>query len=513
MIAQIRERFPQMALLFGFLLTILALVYRYGFPFQPRWIFTTLIGLGVLLLLVGLFQIYQLRRRSISHRALRYGANTLFVTILFLGIVGMLAFLTTRHHIRKDLTEKGLYSLAPQTVQLLKQLTRDIQITAFYKTGEEELTRQWLENYAYYSSRIHYRFVDPLEQPALAKQYGDVDYATIVVESGANQVKIDGNELSENKLTNAILKVTRTQSKTIYFLTGHGEHDVESEETAPDGYSLLAQGLRDENFTVKTLNFVETRGIPSDCAALIIAGARSDLLPFERDSLKAYLDRGGKLGVFLDPGAKSNLVSLLEQYPLEVGNNLILDVSGIGQLYGMGPQVVLVSKYENHPMFQEFDLTTYFPEACSVVKKESQSDSIEVQELFKSLPTTWAETDYDREPLEYNEGKDIQGPVSMAVSVTVQIDSVKRARLLVIGDSDFATNQHIQNAGNRDLALNLINWLAEQEDMITIRPKEIEDRRVTITADQSALILLISVFVIPLVTVVAGVVVYFKRRK
>ncbi len=510
--AAMKNRFSQIALFSGMILLLGGLVIRVVKP-TSGWIAAALVVIGVILAGYAGYQYVGQRRERFSKRALQYGANTTLVTVVFLGIVGMLAFLTTRHHLRKDLTEKHLFSLAPQTVSLLKKLDHPVHIVAFYKSGDEDRARRMLENYAYHTKQIRFEFVDPIENPVLAKQYGDVDYGNIFVESGKNRVKLNGKELSESKLTNAILKVTRSVQKTIYFLTGHGEHDIASDETDAAGYRKFAEGLRNENFAVKSLNLATDRQIPKDCSALLIAGPSTDLLPFEQDSIRSYLKHGGRVGVFVDPGVKKGWVKLLRRYHVRVGDNLILDASGLGQLYGMGPQVVLVSKYEDHPIFHEFDVTTYFPEACSVMPDSDAGDSVTTQVLFRSLPGTWAERDYNREPLSFEKGVDIEGPVPVATVVTVKVDSTRKARLLVVGDSDFATNQHIGNAGNYDLALNMVNWLAEQEDMITIRPKEIEDRRIALTQQDSVLMLLLSVFILPVVIVVIGVTVYFKRKK
>ena len=472
------------------------------------WISTVSLILGLSLLGAGVYYRLKFKDRVRSKRALQLGAASGLNTLIFVGILALLAFITTRHHARADLTQKGLFSLADQTKKVLEKLDKDVKIYAFYKEGDETLPRDLLEQYAYRSKHINFEFVDPNKKPQLAKQYNITQYGTVVVESNGRRETI--TELNEANLTNAILKATRDVEKMVCFTTGHGEKDIESEK--PRGYKFIADGIRKDNYMVRTVNIIQDKGIPRECNVLIIAGPTTDFFPAELDSIKDYIERGGRVMVLVDPNWKPSIVEFLKQYNIQVDNDLIVDFSGVGQLFGMGPAVPLVAKYENHPMFKEFNVMTFFPEACSVRPLENGQEGITTTVLFKSAPRSWGETDFTAGKVQYDEGKDLKGPLSMAVLATKKLDNQKKAHVLVVGDSDFGMNAYVRNSGNYDLFLNMVNWLAEEEDMVTIRPKEFDDRRVTLTERDSKVVLYVSVIGLPLVIIIAGLMVYYRRR-
>ncbi len=473
------------------------------------WVSTISLILGIGLLGTGLYYRQKFNDRVRSKKAIQLGAASGLNTLIFIGILALLAFVTTRHHLRADLTQKGLFSLAEQTKTVLEKLDKDVHIYAFYKKGDETIPRDLLEQYAYRSKHIHFEFIDPNQKPQLAKRYNITQYGTVVVESQGRRETI--TELNEANLTNAILKATRDVEKMICFVTGHGERDINSEK--PRGYKIIADGIRRDNYIVRTVNIIQDKGIPSECTVLIIAGPTADFFPAELDSIKDYIERGGRVLALIDPNWKPSLVEFLKQYKIQVDNDLIVDFSGVGQLFGMGPAVPLVAKYENHPMFREFNVMTFFPEACSVRPlEEGGDDAVTVQTLFKSAPRSWGEMDFASGKVKYDEGRDLQGPLSMAVLATKTLDQQKKAHVLVVGDSDFGINAYVRNSGNYDLFLNMVNWLAEEEDMVTIRPKEFDDRRVTLTERDSKVVLYVSVIGLPLVIVIAGLMVYYRRR-
>ncbi|RMG62298.1 MAG: hypothetical protein D6715_12425 [Calditrichaeota bacterium] len=472
------------------------------------WVSTVSLILGLVLAGVGVYHQRKYSRKQVDRRTLMYGGTSALSTLVFLGIITLLAFLTTRHHARADLTEKGLFSLAPQTKKVLKDLNKEVKIWAFYKQSDATMAQDLLDEYAFRSRYISYQIVDPNQKPQLARRYQITKYNTVVVESGGKRETIE--ELNESNLTNAIIKVTRELDKVVYFVTGHGEKDIESDK--PDGYKFFADGIKKENYIVKTLNLAESKSVPEDCSVLVIAGPQADFFPFELDSIKAYLEKGGKVMVLIDPMWKPGLVDLLKEYNIQVDDDIVVDNSGIGMLFGMGPEVPLVSRYEKHELFKDFNITTFYPVACSVRPLEEDRAKFTTEVLFRTSRNSWGEKDYQHREVTFNAGKDIKGPVSLAVLSTKTLDGGKKAQLLVVGDSDFASNAYIRNSGNYDLALNMVNWMAEEEDLITIRPREFDDRRVNLTQKQSKTVLYVSVFALPLMIILAGVVIYYRRR-
>jgi len=501
------KRYANIALTVGIVLFLYSFV-NFSLNQLWDWISTVSLILGLVITALGGYYRYRFREKEISKRSVLYGANTLLSSLIVLGIIVLLAFVTSRHHARADLTARGLFSLAEQTKSILNDLNKEVQIYAFYKKSDEVMARDLLEEYAYRSKFIKYQFIDPNQKPQLARRYNVTQYNTVIVESGGKRETI--TDLNESNLTNAIIKVTRELDKVIYFTVGHGERDIENDQ--PEGYKKAAEGIRKENYQVKTLNLAQDKKIPEDCSVLVIAGPKSDFFEFELDTIKKYIENGGKLMVLIDPQWKPSLVNFLKQFKIKVGDNIVIDASGVGQLFGMGPEIPLVSRYEKHDIFKEFNIMTFYPIACSVEPLSEGESGFSTKVLFRSTPSSWGETDYMDHKVGFNEGKDLKGPVPLAVVSTKTVRENKKAQILVVGDSDFASNAYIRNSGNYDLFLNEINWLAEEEDMITIRPKEIDDRRVNLSARDSKIVLYVSVIALPLIVVVAGVFIYFRRR-
>lgn len=501
------KRYSGIAIIVGLLLFLYSFV-NYSINQLWDWVSTLSLLVGLIVGGIGIYYFLRFRERKVSAQTIKYGSNLAISSVVFLGIVILLAFITTRHNARADLTQAGLFSLADQTTTVLKGLDKPVAIYAFYKESDKVRAEDLLDEYAHRSKLIKVQFIDPNEKPQIARQYQVTQYNTVVVESGPKMETI--TDLNESNLTNAIMRVTRELDKVIYFTTGHGEVDIENEDA--QGFKTFVDGIKKENYHVETINIAEERKIPDDCSVLVIASPRADFFEFELDTIAKYIDNGGKLLAMIDPQWKPELVNFLKNYNIEVGDNIIVDASGLGQLFGMGPEVPLVSKYEDHEMFEDFRSMTFFPIACSVQPMEDGDSDVSTTVLIRTSQNSWGETNYQDREVSFNRDEDVPGPVPIAVVATNTIQSNKKSQLLVIGDSDFAKNAYIRTSGNYDLALNMINWLAEEEDMITIRPKEVDDRRVTLTQKQSKTIMYVSVIGLPLLIIIAGTIIYFKRR-
>ena len=501
------KRYSSIALVAGFLLFVYSFV-NYSINQLWDWASWLSLILGLVIGGFGAYYIFRFRQKEVSAKTIKYGTNLAVSTVAFLGIIILLAFITTRQHVRADLTEGALFSLADQTKKVLKDLNKEVNIYAFYEKTAQTSAEDLLEEYTYRSKFVHVEFIDPNEKPQIARQYQVTKYNTVVVSSGPKTETI--TDLNEGNLTNAILKVTRDLDKVVYFTTGHGEVDIESDDA--QGYKKFVDGIKKENYLVKTIIVAQEKNIPEDCSVLVIASPKVDFFPAELDSIGKYLDKGGKLMVLVDPQAQPSLVNFLKNYKIDVGNNLVVDASGLGQLFGMGPEVPLVSSYEKHEIFKEFNTMTFYPQACSVSPMDKGDSKVSTTVLFKTGQNSWAEADYQTREVSFNQDRDMKGPVPIAVVATKTLADNTKSQILVVGDSDFAKNAYIRNSGNYDLALNMINWLAEEQDMITIRPKEIDDQRVTLTEKQNKTIMYLTVIGLPLIIIIAGAVVYFKRR-
>ncbi len=466
-----------------------------------------LVGLGYFV-----FDYYKNREKELSKRNLQYGSNIIVQVVIVIGIVALLAFITTRQHLRSDWTENQLYSLADQSEKVISGLDKDVGIIAFFRESEQKGAQDLLDEYSFDSDYITVEFVDPDEKPQIAKQYQVNQYNSIVVESGIKRETIQ--ELSEANLTNAILKVTRDVEKTVYFVSGHGERSITQDGT--ESYKQAAEAIKKENYLVKELNLVrriaDGKGVPDSCTVLAIVQPKSNFFPQELDSIKSYVDKGGKLLVMLDPERGNDIADFFLNYHVEVGNNMVVDGSGMGQLFGAGPAMPLVSKYDSSiPITKDFNVMTFYPQACSVVPQEDKG-GYDIKEVLKTGANSWAELDFRNREVGFNDGRDIPGPVTIAVLIEKSVAD-KKLGIALFGDSDFAKNGYFKNQGNADLFLNTVNYLAEEEDLISIRPKEIDDRRVTLTQAEVTTVFYLVVIAIPLLVIIAGVVFYIRRGK
>jgi len=497
----------------GAVLLLFSLVY-----YSITNIWDTINWITIVLGLAGIgyfvFDYYKNREKEISKRSVQYGSNIVAQIVIVIGIVALLAFISTRQHLRSDWTENKLYSLADQTEKVISGLDKDVKIIAFFKESDQIRVKDELDKYIYESDFVEVEYVDPDEIPQIAIQYQVKEYNSLVVESGAKKEII--KNLNEANLTNAIIKVTRDVEKTIYFLTGHGERSIS--EDGNESFKQAAEAIKKENYLVKKLNLLmrinSGKGIPDSCSVLVIANPRNNFFTSELDTIQKYIDSGGKALIMLDPENNQDIRLFIEQYKVKVGDDIVFESDMMRRLMSGGPGTLLINDYDkNIHITKDFNnsINTLFPLACSVMPMDDKGE-FEIKDMLKTSVNSWAELDYRTREVGFNEGRDIPGPVTIATLIEKNVKD-KKMSLVLFGDSDFAKNGYFKNQGNADLFLNTVNYLAEEEDLISIRPKEIDDRRVTLTQAEVTTIFYLVVIAIPLLVIIAGVVFYIKRGK
>jgi ABC-type uncharacterized transport system involved in gliding motility auxiliary subunit len=467
------------------------------------WI-TVVLG-AVLVILYIVFHFSDLKRR-LSLRSVRQGGNALLTALMVLLILGGLNFVANRHTLRLDFTAGKQFSLSDQTKLVLKKLKKDVRVTAFYQDNKRDAMASLLKSYGSQSTRFRYEFVDPDKKPALAKQVGITSYNTTVLECGGNAERVTTQQ--EQDVTNALIKVTRDSKKVVYFLQGHGEPDIDNAERG--GYASAKKAVEKENYIIQKISLAEKKLVPSDCAILIMNGPQKALFPSELDSIQAFLERGGRAFLMVDPEVPG-FDSFFAKWGIKLGDDVVVDNSGMGQLFGMGPAVPLVSTYETHPITERFSLMTFFPYARSMSPKADKPADVSVQSILKTSQYSWGETDLNRlrkNMARNDKNQDLQGPVSIGVVITKG-----KSRLVAIGDSDFGNNSYFSVQGNGDLFMNVVSWLAEQEDLISIRAKKPEDRRVFLSEQAMRLTWIITFVIMPLAAVAAGVLITIRRKR
>jgi len=448
-----------------------------------------------------------------SRRSSQLGTNTTILALAVLAILGLLNFVSYRHHKRFDLTSEKLYTLSDQTKKVVGGLSQDISIVRFAKSPNLQLNDLMTE-YKNLSSHIKFENVDPTEKPEIAKEYGATHMGDVIIAAGPKHQPIEpsmgeGPELtySEQDVTAAIMKVTRNRVKMVCFVTGHGEKALS--DNGAQGYGLVDQGLRKEGYNTNSVNLVTENGVPASCDILVIAGPAQGYFPQEAALVSKYIDAGGKLLIEIDPETDPKLSEILQAWNINVGTNVVVDASGVGRLFGTGPEIPLVVDYGDSPITKNLQGgMTFFELARTVSIADNAKSDLQAVELLKTSSRSFTIPKLMRE-VQFN--PKTAGPLSLGVAANRQSGD-KSSRLVVIGNSAFAENQWLGLQRNGDFFFNTIDWLAEDENLISIRPKPPTARRITLTESQMAALRWFELLVLPGLVVLTGISIWWKRR-
>lgn len=438
-----------------------------------------------------------------------------FATLaLALAIAVFVYLILETYHYRFDLSRQKVYSLSPQTLRILDVLAKEpIRVTAFFR--ETQPSRAPFENllkeYAYHHRDFHYEFVDPDRSPVRARRYGVDQYETVVVEARGKREKT--RRFGEETMTNLLAKLLLEEPKNILFATGYGAPSLE-DVREKSGFGLFKQALLDANYIVRE-TVLSRAGVPEGTDLLVLAGPHVDLLNEELEVIRTFFDGGGGVLFLVDPvdrGEGKNLeLFLSEHFGVQLGNDVVVDK--ISKLFGADYLIPLVSDYKPHAMTQGFRLASFFPIARSVRSAKEIPPALEVTEIAWTGAGSWAETDLknlEEGTAEFSDQSDQAGPLPIAAAVSKKKG---RGRALVLGDSDFINNGHLNLSGNKDFILNAVAWLTGDDLSITIRPRERETTPLFLNEDQQAYLFYGPVLTPPLIFLTLGAGVFFFRRR
>jgi len=519
-----KERIPLLVGGAGVLLLLIGII---GGAIEGRLgpLFLTPLIVGLAAVLLALYTSGKVVRTWMSRRSTRYGANMAIMIVVAFAIVIVVETLSYHYYKQFDVTGDRLNSLSAQTVQILKGLAKGdkkVQVTAFVRDSARKGYRDLLDLYTYETDRLKYELIDLDKNPLLAKKFEVRAYGTLMIESGENSQKVEIP--GEQQIANAILRVTRTSKKTVYFLKGHGEADIS--DTKKEGFSQAKRAIELENLLVKDLVLLRAKEVPKDASVVIIAGPQKPVLEAERKMLDDYIrKRSGSVMFLIDPQTDSKLEGFLKGFGVTLPEDMIVD--RMSRLFGANELTPVITQYAKHKITEGFNTASFFPLARSVRVAEPGKPprKIKAQVLAMTGPGSWAETDLEtlaKGEAELDEKKDSKGPVPVAAVITVETKEAnpsegelgQNARLIVFGNSRFASNQVLGAAGNRDLFLNSLSWLAHQEDLISIRPRSRQGSGpIFMSAAQSRAIFFLPVIVLPGLVLLSGFTVYMRRRK
>ncbi|OFV90176.1 MAG: hypothetical protein A3J75_00455 [Acidobacteria bacterium RBG_16_68_9] len=474
-------------------------------------------GAGALALIAYLTAGVDNLRGFLGERSTKYGANTVLASVLFVAILGVLAYLSTRYHHRFDLTEANVFSLSPQSAQVVKSLDKDLRLQAFVEGGINPQVRDLLDSYRYASSTVSFEMIDPDRHPELAEQYKISQYNTVHVEYGEASTTV--STPTEEAITNAIIKLTRAAQQTVCFIEGHGEADIGAAEDAR-GMSQAKLALENENYQVKKVLLLNQESVPSECSVVLVAGPAKPYFEHELRGIERHLRGGGRAMFLLPPRAGAEFQPFLANWGVKLGDDVVVDqVLRLfqGPALGLEP---LAETYGAHDITRDFKGRTIFPMTRSVQSEAAGKKGLQVSELVKTSPSSWAETDlaglFERHEARLDE--DQKGPISIAAAVEAQLKEMGEekdgvARLAVFGSAQFADNRNLEGTFyNRDLFLNAVGWLVGQADLLSIRPRTLRASRVSFSQEEGTIIFYLSVLLVPELLLIAGLAVWWRRE-
>ena len=470
----------------------------------------------------------------LQKRQTKYGAYVVAYVLVVFALVTLANWAVNRHASDVtgflglppswDLTATKRYSLSDQTRKIVRGLDREVTIHYFDRKDQFDRARDLLENYNHLSPRLSVEYVDPDRKPAIAKQYEIRTYGTIILATGGRRE--EASLLDEESITNTLIRLLKTGPKNVCFVEGHGERGLDDSERK--GFSGAKKALEDSRYAVRSISLLREAKVPEDCSVVMVAGPEREYVEPEVEALRSFVEDGGRTLFLLDPGGSKKLMELLAGWNVELKKDLVIDLNPLNQLFGGGATTPVVSEYKSHTITRALERTmTLMPFARSVQPGEDSKTGITVETLFETSEESWATRfSPEMEMVTLRRDQATQGPIPLAVAGTVSNDEgdagrspgdgdsseTKEGRFVVIGSSGFPANNYMGFGGNRDLFVNTVNWLSSDEDLISVRPKPPEDRRVNLTKAQMDRVFYLSVVGLPLLMIISGVAVWWRRR-
>jgi len=445
-----------------------------------------------------------------THRQQRL--QTWSFVVLFLAAIGLLAFLSTRYHIQADWTASGRHTLSEASTALLKRLEGPVTLTSFSRgddlSGLRKRTRELVSRYRRIKADITLEFVDPDQHPEQVRELGITLDGELRVEYAGRSENL--KRIGEQALTNTLQRLLRSGERRVLFLSGHGERRFDGQ--ANHDLGEWGKQMAQKGFRLERLNLGATPAIPADTAALVIATPQVELLPGEVALIQEYVRGGGNLLWLNDPGETNGLDPLAEQLGIRFEAGTLVDPTG--QMLGIeNPAFVVVAEYPQHPVTEALTTLTLFPEAQAITAMDSEWDATP---LLRSLPRSWLETGPMEGSVAYDEGSDLPGPLTIGLLLsreTGEGETSHTQRIAVISDGDFLANSFVGNGANQELGSRLLNWLSNDDSLISIPPRAAPDTQLELTPTLSLVIGFGFLVLLPGLLLGSGITIWWKRRK
>jgi gliding motility-associatede transport system auxiliary component len=462
-------------------------------------------------------------RTLVGDRATRYGLNAVVYSVGFIGLLVAVNYVLALHHRRFDLTAEHVFSLSPQSLKVVRHLEKPLKFYGFVTGGSNPQAAALYQSYTYASPRISYQLIDPEKHPELANKYKVSVINTTHIQYGSRGTNV--TNLTEQAITNGIIKLTSAGVKTVCYLTGHGEPSLDDLQTGK-GFGRVKRALEGEDYVLDPMTLTDKPAVPAKCSVMMVAGPTHPVFPHEIEEIDDYLKNGGRVLIMLRPpqpddsGVEAGLIDLLGRWGVKVGDNIVLDKQlhlFAGPTLGLAP---LVELYPRHPITASFNKRTLWPMVRSVEPAKKAKPGLQPLPLAQTSDSSIAATKIDAifKEQKFEPGPaDLKGPVTVATAVTANLKQLGyaksgTARMVVFGDTAFADNQNLPEVYNQDFFLNCVDWLAGQTASISIRPRQLRASRVSLTPDQFNNVFVASVLVLPELLLILGIVVWWERR-
>ncbi len=440
-------------------------------------------------------------------RQTKFAAYTTAYILVVIAILAAINWLGVRHNKSIDTTANKRYSISDQTEKIVKNLKHDVKISFWDSPDQFRGARDLLDRYDALSDKLSVEYVDGNKMARLAREKNIKQPGTILVESGNNRQ--EAKSLSEEEITGALVRLLKGTERQVCFVQGSGEHDPADSQKGT-GYSQVKTLLERNNYKTETISLLEKREIPAGCTITVVAGPRFDYPAEVVKVLQDRVEQNGSVLFMLDPplqlgtekiSPNAGLVAMLDKWGVALNPDLVIDDSRAGQMFGLSEATPLVAAYDTHPIVREMSrVATAFPLVRSLEVKSG------AQKLFSTLQSSFSTRNLSSAQIQPSKD-DKPGPLAIAAA-----GMVKKGRFVVVGSSMFVSNSILRFQGNGDLFMNMCNWLSADEDLISIRPKDPDNRPMNLSRAQILTIRTFSQFVLPLMVIGAGIMVWLKRR-
>jgi gliding motility-associatede transport system auxiliary component len=436
--------------------------------------------------------------------------NLTFTVLLFIAAVALYQF-AARHPLQRDITQNAINSLEPGSVQVLQQMPGEVKLTVF--TNEQDamkgdmhrLIRNFVALYQRYKPDLTLTFIDPAKHPDAVRQYDIQNNGEMVVEYGGRREHL--TMLNEQALTSALLNLAHRRQQLVMYLYGHGERKLDGNANFDLGE--FGRRLRQNGFRIGALNLAVAQDVPSNASLLIVTQPQVDLMPGELDKLMRYIDNGGNLLWLVDAEPLHGLEQLAEKLGLVLSPGIVIDPDA--QQMRAPPTWALAAGYPPHAITRNFNLVTVFPYARSLDHEDS--NDWQYHSVVEAAPRGWVSRNIPGEGQQphFDKNHDVPGPITIALALQRNINDLDQ-RIVVVGDGSFLSNTYAGNGGNLDLGVNMVNWLTNEEKLITIQPRAAKDSAVNLSKRQLSFISIGFVIVLPLLLAIIGGVLWWRRR-